>query len=90
MCSPIQHGGLRVRKLRTFNQAVLGTWSRKHVGSAHGCSLWRRIRGGWERFPNYVQFQAKNGDCVKFLHAFCGAEESLFGRDVPEFLCNSS
>ena len=45
---------------------------------------------GWERFLNYVQFQAKNGDCVKFLHAFCGAEESLFGGDVPEFVCNSS
>ena len=45
---------------------------------------------GWERFPNYVQFQAKNGDCVRFWHAFCGAEESIFGRDVPEFVCNSS
>ncbi|KAG2724060.1 hypothetical protein I3760_01G000400 [Carya illinoinensis] len=77
VCRPISNGGLGIRKLRTFNRALLGKWlwryhrepealwklvieskygdswggwSTKEVREAHGVSLWKHIRHGWEFF----------------------------------------
>ena len=106
MCMPIANGGLGIRKLTTFNKALLGKWlwrfgieenrlwrrvvagkfgeewggwgwTSKLGRGAHGCSLWRSIRKGWEVFNKNVQYKVGVGDRVKFWTDRWGGDLSL-------------
>jgi hypothetical protein len=95
VCSPIQEGGLGIRKVAVFNKALLGKWLwmyatkpmalwRRVIDSkygsqwgswcsnrgqgAHGVSLWKHIRAGWECFSPFIKFKLGDGSRIKFWH----------------------
>uniref|UniRef100_A0A2N9FFY4 Reverse transcriptase zinc-binding domain-containing protein n=1 Tax=Fagus sylvatica TaxID=28930 RepID=A0A2N9FFY4_FAGSY len=66
VCEPIQNGGLGVKNLRRFNQALLGR-------GPYGVSLWKFIRQGWDHLFPFLSFKVGNGERVRFWYdVWCG------------------
>ena len=79
MCAPKANGGLGVRKLTTFNKALLGKWLwRFGVEETH---LWRRVVA--------LQFGEEWGDGLpSWVGVFTGVVYGEVSRKVGRFLAN--
>jgi hypothetical protein len=107
VCSPIQEGGLGIRKVAVFNKALLGKWLWRYAtepmalwrrvidskyGSqwgdwcsnrgqgAHGVSLRKHIRAGWECFSQFIKFKLGDGSRIKFWHDSWHGDHPLWNR----------
>ena len=64
VCKSLQVGGLGIRRLRSFNSALLGKLL---------VSLWRHIMSGWMSFSKLLLYDVEDGTRVKFWkHVWCG------------------
>uniref|UniRef100_A0A2N9H161 Reverse transcriptase zinc-binding domain-containing protein n=1 Tax=Fagus sylvatica TaxID=28930 RepID=A0A2N9H161_FAGSY len=68
ICEPVCSGGLAIRHLRRFNQALL-------VRGPYGVGLWKNIRRDWESLSSKIHMQVGNGVRIQFWHdRWCGEE----------------
>jgi hypothetical protein len=47
-------------------ETLRGGWCSKEVLGTFGVGVWKHIRKGWEKFHNFVRFEAGVGSKVSF------------------------
>ena len=45
-----------------------GSWCSNRGQGAHGVSLWKHIRVGWEVFSQFIKFKVEDGSLIRFWH----------------------
>jgi hypothetical protein len=58
-------------------ESLSGGWCSKEVLGTFGVGVWKHIKRGWDKFNNFVRFEAGLGAIVSFCHDLWCGDRSL-------------